>query len=564
MGALASGYLVFLSGEVAVSILVALLCGLVWRLRPAAMLRAHGLLKRLTGRAWLCVLISAALPIAGRLALSSIAPQRYPVTHDEYVHLLVADTIAHGRLANPSHLLGEHFETIYVLQHPSYAAIYPIGQGAVFALGQLITGKPLAGHILSLGLMAGAVCWMLYGWVSPEWALAGGILTGLVYGVAGEWATTYLGGPAAAFGGALVFGAFPRFAKTGRARDAAIMVAGWSAVWLIRPAESLPIAAAIGLELWRRFGSARGKKLLGLAPAGIVVLATAGITLLHNWRVTGSPLLLPYQLEQREQGVPQGFLGMRIVPPPHFRFSDIREMYDMQLGMRESLASWPDFLRETRNRLSEIWRFFVNYHFSLPIAIALWISWCKPPYRRLAILCAAGFALSSLYPFFFTRYFAPYLGVFVLFVVVGLRALSGWAPRGRALGALLAITLASFAACKSLRDVERWLEQGRRPYQQPTPRHAVERQLDAIPGRHLVLVHYGPHHSFYQEWIYNGADIDGSKIVWARDLGPEKNRDLLRYFASRSIWYVNADDSAPVRAAPAQLAQPPPDPPSIN
>ena len=42
-------------------------------------------------------------------------------------------------------------------------------------------------------------------------------------------------------------------------------------------------------------------------------------------------------------------------------------------------------------------------------------------------------------------------------------------------------------------------------------------QLEATPGKHLVIVHYAPELFADHEWVYNDADIDGSKIVWARE-----------------------------------------------
>jgi hypothetical protein len=53
-----------------------------------------------------------------------------------------------------------------------------------------------------------------------------------------------------------------------------------------------------------------------------------------------------------------------------------------------------------------------------------------------------------------------------------------------------------------------------------------------------------------QEWVYNRADIDSAKIVWAREISPQRDQALLNYFAGRSIWYVNADDPSPVCAHP--------------
>ncbi len=47
-------------------------------------------------------------------------------------------------------------------------------------------------------------------------------------------------------------------------------------------------------------------------------------------------------------------------------------------------------------------------------------------------------------------------------------------------------------------------------------------------------------------WVNNGADIDSSKIVWAHDMGPDKNQELLDYFRGREVWLVEPDED-PVR-----------------
>jgi len=77
-------------------------------------------------------------------------------------------------------------------------------------------------------------------------------------------------------------------------------------------------------------------------------------------------------------------------------------------------------------------------------------------------------------------------------------------------------------------------------------RKPVEEQLAALPGQHLVLVRYSKDHNSGEEYVYNDADIDRAKIVWAReipgmDLGP-----LLHYFSNRDVWLFepDSDDSS--------------------
>jgi hypothetical protein len=60
-----------------------------------------------------------------------------------------------------------------------------------------------------------------------------------------------------------------------------------------------------------------------------------------------------------------------------------------------------------------------------------------------------------------------------------------------------------------------------------------------------VLVRYGSNHDPLLEWVYNGADIDRQKVVWARDMGEAQNAELLRYFSGRRVWSLDADDLPP-------------------
>jgi len=65
-------------------------------------------------------------------------------------------------------------------------------------------------------------------------------------------------------------------------------------------------------------------------------------------------------------------------------------------------------------------------------------------------------------------------------------------------------------------------------------------QLEATPGEHLVIVNYS-HHIVDHEWVYNSADIDKSKIVWARNIPGLDLKPLIKYFRKRKIWTIDAD-----------------------
>ena len=69
------------------------------------------------------------------------------------------------------------------------------------------------------------------------------------------------------------------------------------------------------------------------------------------------------------------------------------------------------------------------------------------------------------------------------------------------------------------------------------------KRLKQQDGKHLVVVHYGPGHSLPNEWVYNEADIDHSKVVFARAINSTQDCQLLEYFKSRRIWSLDADQS---------------------
>jgi hypothetical protein len=78
-----------------------------------------------------------------------------------------------------------------------------------------------------------------------------------------------------------------------------------------------------------------------------------------------------------------------------------------------------------------------------------------------------------------------------------------------------------------------------------TERAQIVHRLDSLPGQHLVLVRYGPVHNVHHEWVYNAADIDHAKVVWAREIPGQDLHPLLHYFKDRNVWLVEPDKSVP-------------------
>ena len=81
-----------------------------------------------------------------------------------------------------------------------------------------------------------------------------------------------------------------------------------------------------------------------------------------------------------------------------------------------------------------------------------------------------------------------------------------------------------------------------------TERAQIETYLERQPGPQLVIVRYTANHYSLDEWVYNRADIDHAKVIWARDMGPAENLKLIRYYRDRSVWLVEPD------AIPARIS----------
>ena len=149
-------------------------------------------------------------PITLRLLLLPHHPVPVANVYDEFSHLLVADTLLHGRLANPAHPMSRFFETFFVLQHPTYSSIYPLGQGLLLAFGRLLSGLPWTGVLIASGALCSLMFWMLAAYAEPVWALIGGCLAVMEFGPLNIWMNSYWGGALPAAAGCLVFGALPR------------------------------------------------------------------------------------------------------------------------------------------------------------------------------------------------------------------------------------------------------------------------------------------------------------------------------------------------------------------
>jgi hypothetical protein len=72
-------------------------------------------------------------------------------------------------------------------------------------------------------------------------------------------------------------------------------------------------------------------------------------------------------------------------------------------------------------------------------------------------------------------------------------------------------------------------------------RAAVAAKLEQLPGQQLIFVRYRSDHNPHEEWVYNAARIDRSKIVWANAMNWRDDSKLREYFKNRQAWIIQPD-----------------------
>jgi hypothetical protein len=516
---------------------------------------------RLAARKKLTVCLIAAAAVVLRLGLLWLHPVPIPLIHDEFAHLLAADTFAHGRLTNPPNPLQIFFDTVHVNQQPTYMSKYPPAQGAVLAIGKLL-GNPWIGVLLSVALMCAALTWALQGWLPPQWALLGGLLVISRLGISGYWVDSYWGGAVPAIGGALVVGAFPRIRHFCRARDALLLGIGAAILANSRPLEGfilcLPVLVALFFWLFSKRSPAWRLTFPRLVlPFCTVMLACGTFIGYYNWRLTGQPLLFPEALNSRLYSMDPNFIWQRESPRVHFQNAQLEYFYNgwaHTYWMNSEITSVRRVVKHAGILILKFTYFFLWPELCVPLLAVPWL-FADRRTRFLILEFAVCFAGWFVVVWFEPHYAAPATAVTFVLVTQALRHLRRWEfgrrnielpnQEGRRVGIAWTRVVVLFAVALSP-----FLQRGGtlQPPTSGTPaisyRARFAAQLEVMPGDQLAIVRYGSMDNS-GEWVYNDADIEHAKVVWARFIPGVDLQPLLDHFHGRLVWLVEPDANPP-------------------
>jgi hypothetical protein len=500
--------------------------------------------RKITYRPLAAMCVVALSSLVFNLAWARCVGWPFPHVHDEFSYLLAGDTFLHGRLTNPPHPMWKHFETLQVIQQPTYASKYPPAQGLAIALGSAATGQPIAGIWITTALACAALYWMLLAWVSRGWALLGAMLA-VFHPELLFWSQSYWGGSIALGAGAMVIGALPRILKAMRMREVIVLGIGIAVLANTRPFEGLMLVIPVlgTLAVWGLFRKDRAQRMEFVyriaLPLGIMGVITAGWMGFYNWRVTGSPAKLPYVLHEEQYASAPLFVFESPRPQPKVPFQEIMaahvdwDLHDYQVAREAPL----DNLRQKFSM--QLNRYQHRTALLFPLIALPWVIWRD---RRLAasILLMLSTALAvGMETFTKSHYIAGVAGLMLILIVGCMRHLYCWQRQRRA-GQLLVWSVVLMTAfgygCRYIEVA--WPESVLPGEPLGAQRERIEAKLNDLAGKHLVLVSYDVPQGIVPEWVYNAANVDDAKVVWAHDMGPAENQDLINYYRYRRVWHV--------------------------
>jgi len=445
---------------------------------------------------------------------------------------------------------------------PTYMSMYFPAQGLVLAAGKVLLGHPWFGLLLTSALMCALICWMLQAWIPATWAFLGGMIAVLHLGLFSYWINTYHAGALPALGGALVLGALPRLMKTASMRYGLSLAFGIAVLALARPFEGLllclPVLFALGR--WVLFGKNRPATSILVRRAALplaMLIAAAAWLGYYDYRAFQNPLTLPYTIGRATYAMAPYFIWQSPRPEPVYRHPVMRYYYEeTELKVSSRARSFSGFLLTKALMAGAAIQFFTGIALLIPLIMVRRVFLD----RRIRFLVLSVLFLTAgmaVQVFLLPHYLAPFTAAFYAIGLQAMRHLRVWKPEDKPVGLMLSRMIVVVCVVMSgLRvfagplhfalpeyPATDWNLMWYGPDHFGTERARVEGYLTNLPGKQLAIVRYSSRHNPFNEWVYNSAEIESSKVVWAREMDAVNNQELIDYYKGRKVWLVEPDFS---------------------
>ncbi|PYV88189.1 MAG: hypothetical protein DMG90_15575 [Acidobacteria bacterium] len=259
------------------------------------------------------------------------------------------------------------------------------------------------------------------------------------------------------------------------------------------------------------------------------------------YRVTGSAFLMTYQVNRAAYSRAPYFIWQAPRPAVKHNNPQMQRFYDREFQDYQNARTLRGFINRTADKLLHLWEFYLGPLLTVPLIALPWAI----RGRRLRFVLAAlalMFAGALVEVWTSPHYLAAGTGLLYLILIQCLRHVRFWKFGPQIVSAIPIVACAMLIIRLIAIPVHA-------PLEPSWPRGDLQRaailgRLEHTPGQHLVVVDYDSTHDLDREWVYNPADLNNSKVLWARDLGPQSDRDLLNYYHGRNIWCVNPDSNS--------------------
>jgi hypothetical protein len=304
-------------------------------------------------------------------------------------------------------------------------------------------------------------------------------------------------------------------------------------------------------------------------PLLMVLVCTAAAMGVYNLRVTGHVFRMPYEVHEATYAVAPVFLWQQLRPEPEYRHQTMRDYHTgWEPGQYLKQHSISGFVQVSLEKLKELYLFYLGPVLTIPLVTMPWV--LRSRWMCFALFTCGVLGAGLLGETTLTRahYAAPVAGLIYVLVMQAMRHLRLWQWRGRpagrcivwavSVGCVVSLMVAFAQHVRNSSDDRKssmqrigsqlQTDRGQHPVGDGLSlreRSNILSQLQADGGQHLIIVRYGPQHFSHREWVYNEANIDDAKVVWAREMDAAQNRKLLEYFAGRRVWLLEPDTDRP-------------------
>lgn len=473
----------------------------------------------------------------------------FPTWHDQQMTLIQTQMLARGRLWMPQHPCADFFETFYVLVKPVYAAMYFPG-AALFFVPMVWLHLPY--WVLPL-LASGALIALLFRIVTEvidpiAGLLAAAMLVSLViFRLLSVWVMSHTVFTMLALAAVWCWLKWRKRRSMGWAAGMGAAL-GWAAI--TRPIDAVAYAVPLGLAiLWELTRQNASKRLGTLAIAFVAALPFLSLQLVFDRGVTGHFLQTPVQYYTQAEFPGVSAYGGVLPSGAH----DTSTLLQKQLMAQnfvfplERQFATQSLGEKLRTRVLTVLTSTLPFS---PLIILLPAGAMAVRDPRCLVVCVplvlflGGYVL---YPFFLSHYAISVAPGIILMILLGATmTIRAWPPfRAPLTLGLLAVSIAALPEFHPDRlDAHSW----------PTTWFNYEQLPREVIAPALVLYRYVPGvyadgtGNYHDEPVYN-VDVawpDDAPIIRAHDLGPNRDRQIIDYYAriqpERKIYLISRAD----------------------